>query len=157
MVKNMDIEMKKIIALFLVFSMLALAGNLYAKEKRGAKLIIQKKDGQQVSGELIAVKEDSLLLLSKSGRDETVNIQNIHFIKIAKKSKAIIGILIGGLVGLAVVLPFKNYDLTGRGPVSDEDYKKAVRQTLAYSRTVHLKWILNASLTSFCISQTSFL
>jgi hypothetical protein len=33
-----------------------------AEEKRGATLIIQKKDGQQVKGELIAVKENSLLL-----------------------------------------------------------------------------------------------
>ena len=56
---------KKSIALFLVISLLALIGNLLAKERRGAKLIIQKKDDQQVKGKLITVKQNSLLLLSE--------------------------------------------------------------------------------------------
>ena len=64
--------MLQFISLLLVFSILALSGNLFAKEKRGADLIIQKKDGQHVRGELIAVKKNSLLLLDReSGADVT--------------------------------------------------------------------------------------
>lgn len=93
----------KTIALFLVFSLLALSGNLYAK-KRGAELIITKKDGQQIRGELIAVKKNSLLLSSESGADVTINIAEIRIIEISKKGKAgkdaFYGLLIGGGFGV---------------------------------------------------------
>ena len=45
--------MKKFTALFLVFLLSTLPGSLTAKEKRGAELVVQKKDGQQIGGELI--------------------------------------------------------------------------------------------------------
>ena len=80
--------MKKIIALLLVFSIICLYGNLYAKERRGAELVIQKKDGQQAKGELIAVKKNSLLLKdSQTGADVSIAIEDITKIKIARKSK----------------------------------------------------------------------
>lgn len=44
--------MKKYISLFLVASILLVSGNLFAKHRRGADLIIQKTDGTQVRGEL---------------------------------------------------------------------------------------------------------
>ena len=92
--------MKKFIALFLVFSILAISSNLYTKEKRGAELVITKKDSQKVKGELIAVKENSLLLLdSKSGADVSIDIADIRIIRIVNKSKAVRGILIGGGAG----------------------------------------------------------
>jgi hypothetical protein len=70
--------MKKFTDLFLVFCILALSGNLFAKERKGADLIIQKKEGQQVRGELIAVKENSLLLLEReSGADMPVDIGDV--------------------------------------------------------------------------------
>ena len=87
---------KKLISLFLVFSLMMLSVNLYAKERRGAKLLIIKKNGQQVEGELITVKPNSLLLLNKEGKDESVGIAEIKVIKIKKKSKALLGALIGG-------------------------------------------------------------
>jgi len=94
---------KKFIALFLVFSILALSGSLYAKERRGAKLIITKKDGQQIGGELIIVKPNSLLLLDTEGKGVSVDIADIKVIRIVKKSKlwkgAGIGLLIGGGTG----------------------------------------------------------
>lgn len=93
---------KKFVSLFLVFSLLALSGNLMAK-KRGAELKIQKKDGQQVRGELIAVKEKSLLLLDAEGVDVSVDISDVKVITIVKKSKAtewaFLGILVGGGIG----------------------------------------------------------
>jgi hypothetical protein len=45
--------MRKFTALILVFSVLLLSGNLFAKERKGADLYIQKKDGQYERGELI--------------------------------------------------------------------------------------------------------
>jgi len=90
---------KKLVSLFLVFSLVMLSANLYAKEKRGAKLIVTKKDGQQIKGELITVKPTSLLLLNTDGKDESVDIADIRIIRIVKKSKAGTGALYGLLVG----------------------------------------------------------
>jgi hypothetical protein len=88
---------KKFISLFLVFSLMMLSANLYAKERRGAKLIITKKDGQQIRGELITVKPNSLLLLDTEGKDVSVDIADIKVIKIKRKSKALLGAGIGFL------------------------------------------------------------
>ena len=90
---------KKFISLFLVFSLMMLSANLYAKEKRGAKLIITKKDGQQVQGELITVKPNSLLLLDTEGKDVSVNIADIKAIRVKKKSKILVGFIIFGSLG----------------------------------------------------------
>ncbi|MCK4495651.1 MAG: hypothetical protein KAU91_04830 [Candidatus Aminicenantes bacterium] len=98
--------MKKCIALFLVFSSFVLSGNLYAK-KKGAELIVQKIVGQQVRGELITVKENSLLLLdSESGADVSVDIREIKLIEIVKKSKSLawggIGLVSGAVIGALI-------------------------------------------------------
>ncbi|MFX0211366.1 MAG: hypothetical protein ACFFDT_35630 [Candidatus Hodarchaeota archaeon] len=91
--------MKKLITLFLVFSILAFSGNMYA-EKTGADLIIQRTDGTQVRGELIAVKENSLLLLERdSGADMSVDSSEIRVIRIKKKSNFSQGFTIGFLAG----------------------------------------------------------
>ncbi len=90
---------KKFISLFLVFSLLMLSVNLYAKERRGAKLIITQKDGQWINGELITVKPNSLLLLNNEGKDVSVDIADIKIIVIVKKSKALLGSGLGFLIG----------------------------------------------------------
>lgn len=98
---------KKFISLFLVFSLVMLSVNLYAKERRGAKLIITKKDGQLIEGELITVKPNSLLLLDIEGKDLSVGIADIKVIRIEKKSGfwkgagtgALIGVGTGALIG----------------------------------------------------------
>ena len=107
--------MKKFIALFLVFSLLALSGNLIAKERRGAEIVIQKKDGQHVRGELLAVKKDSLLLLSDFWTDVSVDIKDVKVIKIVRKSKALIGLIAGGALG--ALLGLATYDK----PVTKKD------------------------------------
>lgn len=93
---------KKLISLFLVFSLMLLSVNLYAEERRGAELIITKKDGQQIRGELITVKSNSLLLLNAEGKDVSVDIADIEVIRIVKKSKALLGagaglVILGGI------------------------------------------------------------
>ena len=86
---------------------MTLSGNLIAKERRGAQLIVQKKDGEQVRGELIAVKENSLLLLDAgTGADVTVNISDIKVARIkesSKLSKFLLGLGTGFLTGAALV------------------------------------------------------
>jgi hypothetical protein len=98
---------KKFISSFLIFSLVMLSGNLLAKESRGAILIIWKKNGQQIEGELIAVKKDSLLLFT--GRDLSIDIEDIKIIRIFKKIKVLkilkgmgIGLLIGGAAGASL-------------------------------------------------------
>ena len=95
----MNLKSKKLISLILIFSLVMLSANLYAKERRGAKLIITKKDGQLIKGELITVKPNSLLLLDTEGKDVSVEIEEIKTIRIVKKSKAGTGALIGLLSG----------------------------------------------------------
>ena len=94
---------KKLISLLLAFSLVMLSVNLYAKERRGAKLIITKTEGQQIRGELITVKPNSLLLLNTKGRDVSVKIEEIKEIVLMKRVNAlggaIAGFLVGGLVG----------------------------------------------------------
>ena len=100
---------KKLVSLLLVFSLMTLSANLYAKERRGAKLIIAKKDGQQIEGELITVKPNSLLLLDTEGKDVSVGIADIKVIRIVKKSKALLGaglglIILGGGTALSIAI-----------------------------------------------------
>ena len=78
------------------------------QREKGADLIIQKRDGTQVRGELIAVKQNSLLLmLGDSGFDASVDIEDIFAISFIKKSKALEGFGLGLLIG-AIELPIKS-------------------------------------------------
>jgi hypothetical protein len=93
-------KMGKIMSLLVIFSLLGLSGNLMAGEKRGATLVVQKKDGAQEKGELIAVKQNSILLLgSSSGADVSVDVPDIKTIRILKKSRARAGLGYGFLIG----------------------------------------------------------
>jgi hypothetical protein len=97
----------KLIAPSLIVLLLIIPAGLSAKERRGADLIITRLDGSQVSGELIAVKRDSLLLLS-NGRDESIDLPDIRSTRIVKKSQvgkdALYGFLVGAVGGAGVGL-----------------------------------------------------
>jgi len=95
---------KKFISLLLIFSLMILPTTLYAKERRGAKLIVIKKDGGQIEGELITVKPNSLLLLNTEGKDVSVDVEEIKVIKIVYKKSVFVreGALRGLLGGFAV-------------------------------------------------------
>jgi hypothetical protein len=89
--------MKKSISLFLVYSILNISCATISPtsaeigpKKKGADLIIQKTDGIQVRGWLIAVKENSLLLMERdSGADVSVDVINIRTIIHVRKSKGL--------------------------------------------------------------------
>ena len=114
--------MKRFVALFLVFSLVMLSANLYAKERRGAILIIQRIGDQvkqvkktrlegtpwetsvitDIRGELIAVKQNSLLLLDTEGKEVSLDIADIKVIRVVKKSKALLGAGIGSAAGTLI-------------------------------------------------------
>ena len=112
--------MKKIIALLLIFSIISLYGNLYAKEKRGVNVEVFKTtlkmetpwDTQtpDIKGELIAVKKNSLLLLESNGADVSVDVADIKLIKIVKKSKVLIGGGIGFAMGVILSIPLNIHE-----------------------------------------------
>ncbi len=81
---------------------------LAAKERRGAELIVRKLDGQFIRGELIAVRETSLLLKeSQNSADETVDIEEISRITVVKKLKigyaSVAGFVLGGALSAYAV------------------------------------------------------
>lgn len=70
------------------------------KERRGAVLVIQKKDGQKIEGELIAVIQNSLILSAKySNNDFNINLQDVGLIRIVKESKEGRGFWVGFGIG----------------------------------------------------------
>ncbi len=94
--------LNKLIASMLIVSLLTLPGTVLAEEKKGANLGVALKNGSAVYGELIAVRQNSLVLVSPTGKDETVEFDKVTTITIVKKSKAGSGLLIGLLVGSIV-------------------------------------------------------
>ena len=77
---------ERFIALFLIISLVTVTGNLTAAERKGVRLIIHKTDGQQIDGELISIKRDSILILDTTTEvDTTVNINVIDFIHVKNK------------------------------------------------------------------------
>jgi hypothetical protein len=78
---------------------------LEAGSKRGAEIVVQKMDGYQIHGELIAVKKTSFVLLDAESRiDVTVNVKDIELVHVLKGPKtgigAVSGFLVGGVVGV---------------------------------------------------------
>jgi hypothetical protein len=85
-----------------------------AEERRGAGLVITKSDGQQITGELIAVKKNSLLLLgSKTAADTSVDIGDVLVIVIKKKPKPLLGAGIFAVAGggLGALIGHNAYEL----------------------------------------------
>jgi hypothetical protein len=70
-----------------------------AQGRRGANVIVTLKDASQVSGELIAVRPDALVLLSYTGKDESVRLSEVDYVTTRGKSKGGTGFGIGFLVG----------------------------------------------------------
>ena len=94
---------KKFLALFLVFSLAAFSGNLTAQVKKGVKVSVETNDDQTISGELISVKRDSLLLLdSETQEDLSINIDVVKIITVDNKSRMFELGLLGILLGVAV-------------------------------------------------------
>ena len=94
--KNFKKYFSHVIVLLVIFSMILPNYSLAKRQKRGAQIIVTKNDGSMVEGELLIVKDYSLLLMTSSGvRGEEVDVGEIQNIKIKKKSNFITGAVIG--------------------------------------------------------------
>jgi hypothetical protein len=90
----------KVVAFLFVVSLVAFSGSLMAKERAGAELEVMKTDGNSVRGELIALKQQSLLIKEWGTQaDESIDIRNAKYIKIVGKSNILKGGLTGFLAG----------------------------------------------------------
>jgi hypothetical protein len=101
----MKISVHKVTAISLALLFLGFPTVLSARERRGAQLVITLKDGHLIGGELVAVKPDSILLLSPAMKDESVDVASIRSIRIVRKSKALLGAACGFLAaGVATAI-----------------------------------------------------
>lgn len=96
--------MSKKLLILVLACILVLPLGLTAQERKGANLLIEKLNGEQVRGELITVKESSLLLLSESGADVSVDVKEIKVITIVKKSKSLLGAGLGYAIGVSSMI-----------------------------------------------------
>jgi hypothetical protein len=84
----------------LAFSLGFFPARLISDEKHGANIIVNLVDRPPASGELIAVREDSLILMDtnlKTGL--TIDFKDIKSVQIIRKSQVLLGMLGGFLAG----------------------------------------------------------
>jgi hypothetical protein len=102
---------------FAVAIFFAAPAGIAAEGRKGADLVVTRLDGTLVSGELIAVKTDSLLLLAAGGADLSVPLRDIRTVRIVRRSKAGTFGLVGGAAGLigmgGFVLAYADSDVVG--------------------------------------------
>lgn len=108
--KNLNKTFIQVMVILVVFS-LVFPTNTYGKKvKRGTNIVVTKIDGSMVEGELLSVKQNSILLMTHSGvNGNKINVNEIQKIMIKKRSKIgkgmgkgfLYGALIGGLIGIA--------------------------------------------------------
>ena len=96
----MDHTAGKFTAVVLMAGLLGLPAGLSAKQRRGATLVVTRLDGSQATGELIAVRPDSLLLLS-GGQDLSVPLAQVQTVRIARRPRVWPYAGLGGAIGLA--------------------------------------------------------
>ena len=92
---------KVFVPVFVLFGLLFLLSDSSAKEKNnGAVILVQRIDGQRIKGELLAVKDTSLILMDSGNLSGiTEDIHDISTIQILKKSKFFKGLGYGLLIG----------------------------------------------------------
>ena len=116
----------RMIATALVVWILTVPPGLAAGARRGTNLVVTRLDGTRVSGELIAVKPTSLLLLAGNGVDASVELSDIKSVRILRPSRAGLfagiagaaGLVGGGLLGLTATHDVEDqlvYGLIGGG------------------------------------------
>jgi hypothetical protein len=91
----------KLLVCALIIEGLLLPSGLAAKGRQGASLVVTRIDGSSATGELIAVKPDSLLLLSES-RDLSIGRGEVRTLRIVRRSHGALFAGIGGAAGAAV-------------------------------------------------------
>jgi len=114
-----------------------IANKIARKQKHGIKLIVQKRDGQEIRGELIAVKHNSLLLLEFES-EVSIEIIDIKVIKVIKKSLlAIVAVILGISEGAwfakdpgAIPRTYKTIQIEGKTPEEREKIIKKLQSKI---------------------------
>ena len=114
---------RKIVAAALTLSIFMPLAVAYGKQKKGATVIITLRDGRQASGELIAVKPKSILILDPNGKDASFDLTEIAVVKIFRKSKAGSGALTGFLIGAGAGI---TAGLLSAGSGEDSDFQRGM-------------------------------
>ncbi len=97
----MGTKSRMVVAGVMMASLLSASIQLPAKARQGARVIVERKDGATVSGELLMVKRDCLVVDGQGG-GVIVGLGDVHLVRIVKKSMAGAGLLVG-LVGGTLV------------------------------------------------------
>lgn len=108
--KSMEARMyglkgKKNIAAILAFVLVMASVNLPlpARERRGSTVEVTMTDGSRIKGELLAVKDDALLVYDRDAdQGKRLDLQEVVQVKVLKESKFLEGIAIGIAVGLVI-------------------------------------------------------
>lgn len=90
---------RKFAAAVLALFSISLTTDAFGEQKKGSTVIITLRDGRQASGELIAVKPKSILILDPAGKDASFDLTEIAVVKVFRRSKAGKGALTGFLIG----------------------------------------------------------
>ena len=95
---------KKFISLFLVLSLFSIncaylnMGKV--RERPVVVLEVTKLDGQIVTGHLIRIKDNFILLMDRANNNFIITVKDIEVIKIVSKSKVRAGVGIGSTLGV---------------------------------------------------------
>jgi hypothetical protein len=92
---------KQIMVLMVVFMLIYPGVSAAKRKKHGAWIEVTKMNAQRVEGELLKVKDESLILMSNSETGITIPLNEIKTIKIRKRGKFLTGAAVG--VGLSMV------------------------------------------------------
>jgi hypothetical protein len=137
-----ELTAKRFVCILIVATLVIPAG-LSAKDRKGADIVVTKTDGSQFGGELIAVKPDSLLLLS-AGMDLSIPLADIREVRIVRKSHAPLFAGIGGAAGATVGAIVGLY--TGGG--DDEAGPASIRGGVVFGALGALAGLLTSSVFS---------
>ncbi len=88
-----------VIAAVCVVLILMGAASAFGQSKRGADVFVEEHFGSHSTGELVAVKPGSILLLDGTGKDISVSLADIHSVRVIRKSKVAQGLFLGVLAG----------------------------------------------------------
>lgn len=98
--KRLESPMRGVFAVGLAWLLLLPAGAQAAGRKTGAKVVIETSGAAgEISGELVGIRKDAVIVGLEAGESRTVAIADISRIRVLRKSAAVSGLIIGGIAG----------------------------------------------------------
>jgi hypothetical protein len=96
--KNLRISGSLRGAVIVVLALALIVPGLAAKERKGAKIVVKRLDGQVLRGELLSVTGEGLTVLDRSTSSEVAaSFGEIKDIEVVNRSKRRTGAILGGL------------------------------------------------------------